>query len=263
MQNDSPFSFQNTLAFLNRNFGLLLLLAIFAVGGFFLGTLNAGGSLRKAKTSTTTAQPVAAGESVLSVANLVAYASDMGLKEDKIAKCIDSGDTADIVKTDMDGGTQAGINGTPGTIVVVDGVPAEIISGALPFEDWTDQNGDTQPGVNSIVGKYVDGSATVSPDPTAANMPAVTNDDHIRGNKDARIKLVEYSDFECPFCQRFHPTMQQVMDKYGDQVAWVYRHFPLSFHPEAQKAAEASECVAANGGDFWDYADTLFSVAGS
>lgn len=80
--------------------------------------------------------------------------------------------------------------------------------------------------------------------------------DHIRGNPDAAVSVIEYSDFECPFCARNHPTMQQIVDTYGDDVNWVYRHFPLAFHPNAQKAAEASEC-AAEEGKFWEMADML------
>ncbi|MBI2482641.1 DsbA family protein [Candidatus Uhrbacteria bacterium] len=86
----------------------------------------------------------------------------------------------------------------------------------------------------------------------------VTDDDHIRGNPNAKVTIVEWSDFQCPFCSRFHPTVRQAMSEYGDKVRWVYRHFPLeSIHPNARPAAEASEC-ASEQGKFWEYADKLF-----
>lgn len=96
-------------------------------------------------------------------------------------------------------------------------------------------------------------------------MKPVSSDDHIRGNPDAPVKIVEYSDTECPFCKRFHPTMQQVMDEYGkdNKVAWVYRHFPLDqLHQKARKEAEATECAAELGGNdkFWAYLDRLMEV---
>jgi len=111
--------------------------------------------------------------------------------------------------------------------------------------------------------------AAPSPSPTPAVPPQgavgtvepVTDADHVRGDLNkADIVLIEYSDFECPFCQRFHPTMQQVKDTYGDRVAWVYRHFPLSFHANAQPSAEAAEC-AGEQGKFWEYADKLFEMS--
>jgi len=83
--------------------------------------------------------------------------------------------------------------------------------------------------------------------------------DHIRGTKDAAITIVEYSDFQCPYCQQFHETMKQVMETYAGNVRWVYRHFPLeSIHPNARQAALGSEC-AAEQGKFWEYADATFS----
>lgn len=80
---------------------------------------------------------------------------------------------------------------------------------------------------------------------------------HIRGGKNAQVKLVEYSDFQCPFCARAHPTLQQILQEYGDKVSLEYRHYPLNFHPFAQKAAEASEC-AAEQGKFWQFHDYIF-----
>lgn len=91
-------------------------------------------------------------------------------------------------------------------------------------------------------------------------IPPVTDKDHILGSKNADVVLVEYSDFECPYCKRFHPTMQQVTKEYGSKVAWVYRHYPLGFHANAQKEAEATECANELGGNeaFWKYAEKIF-----
>lgn len=97
----------------------------------------------------------------------------------------------------------------------------------------------------------------------------VGSEDHILGNPDAPVVIVEYSDFECPFCKQFHYTMKQVMDKYGEsgQVAWVFRHFPLDqLHPvKARAEAVASECVSETGGPdiFWKFADRFFELTPS
>ena len=93
-----------------------------------------------------------------------------------------------------------------------------------------------------------------------AKMPPVTEDDNYLGASNPKVTLVEYSDFECPFCNRFHPTAKEIIANYGDEVALVYRHFPLSFHPLAQRSAEASECVAEQKGNdgFWKFADYIF-----
>jgi protein-disulfide isomerase len=101
------------------------------------------------------------------------------------------------------------------------------------------------------------------PAPVAGDVDPVTEEDHVRGDRQARIMLIEYSDLECPFCKRFHSTAQQVVDTYDGQVAWVYRHFPLvQLHSKAPKEAEATECVAELGGEdkFWSYVDKLFEV---
>lgn len=98
---------------------------------------------------------------------------------------------------------------------------------------------------------------------SADQVDKLRSDDHIKGDKNARVLLIEYSDLECPFCKRFHPTAQQIVDDYKGQVAWVYRHFPLTqIHSKAPKEAEATECaneLAGNDG-FWKFTDKLFEV---
>ncbi|MCF7815655.1 MAG: DsbA family protein [Candidatus Pacebacteria bacterium] len=95
----------------------------------------------------------------------------------------------------------------------------------------------------------------------------VTEKDHIQGNPNAPIMIVEYSDFECPFCKNFHETMTKIIAEYGKggKVAWVYRQFPLEqLHPNAPKIAAASECVANLGGNdaFWKFSDSIFDGRG-
>lgn len=102
----------------------------------------------------------------------------------------------------------------------------------------------------------------------AKGVKPVSGEDHIRGNANAPVKIVEFSDFECPYCKSFHASMKQVMNDYekDGKVAWVYRHFPLDqLHSKARKEAQAAECASELGGNkaFWAYADRLFEIAPS
>jgi len=85
----------------------------------------------------------------------------------------------------------------------------------------------------------------------SANSPA-------KGSPNAPIELIEFSDFQCPFCLRADPTVQQVLKTYGDRIRFVYRHYPLPNHPNARPAAEAAAC-ANEQGKFWPYHDRLFA----
>ncbi|MDO8572295.1 MAG: DsbA family protein [bacterium] len=123
---------------------------------------------------------------------------------------------------------------------------------------------------------YTSGKSGTIPKPVAEDgkkeevvkIPPVTAKDHILGNPDAPVVLVEYSDTECPYCKTFHPTVKQIMDQYGKdgKVALVYRHFPLdSIHPKARKEAEGAECANNLGGNdkFWAYMDRIFEITPS
>jgi len=101
--------------------------------------------------------------------------------------------------------------------------------------------------------------------PPSGDVPPPDQEDHYKGNPDAAVTLIEYSDFECPFCKRFHPTAKHALNEYEGQVNWVYRHFPLSFHVNAQKEGEAAECAGEIGGDevFWGYTDAIFKRTSS
>ena len=98
------------------------------------------------------------------------------------------------------------------------------------------------------------------------NLVSVTEKDHIIGDRNAELVIIEYSDTECPFCKTFHKTMKEVVQNYDGKVAWVYRHFPIAqLHSKASKEAEATECAAELGGNqaFWKYLDKIFETTNS
>lgn len=104
--------------------------------------------------------------------------------------------------------------------------------------------------------------------PGLENLKPITSEDHLFGNLSALVKIVEFSDLECPFCKRFHLTMKRIMDEYGrdNRAVWIYRHFPIEqLHSKAKKAAIASECANELGGNekFWAYLDRYFEVTPS
>jgi len=84
--------------------------------------------------------------------------------------------------------------------------------------------------------------------------------DHSRGPENAPVTLVEYGDFECPHCGAAYPVVAEVQQRFGDQLRFVFRHFPLTnVHPQAQAAAEASEWAAAQG-KFWELHDRIYQT---
>lgn len=128
-------------------------------------------------------------------------------------------------------------------------IAALIIGGAVIL---TKNNDNTSP--DNKVKKEAEVKISIRP---------ISGDDHILGSPNADIKLVEFSDTECPYCKMFHETMNKIADEYGKdgRVAWVYRQLPLdSLHSKARKEAEATECASELGGNakFWEYINTLY-----
>lgn len=174
---------------------------------------------------------------------------EIKINKSKFEACMEERTHKDRVQNDMEGGIAAGGNGTPFNIIMLkDGrTSASLSSGAQPPEVMKGLIDD------ALAGKLTDEKLKV---------PPISEKDHIRGNRDAEVVIIEYSDFQCPFCQRFHGTMNEVIKGYKpEQVAWIYRHFPLdTIHPNARPLAEASECATELGGPdkFWKFADVLF-----
>lgn len=105
-----------------------------------------------------------------------------------------------------------------------------------------------------VRGNKTNNGATVRP---------IDSTDHIWGDPKAPVKMIVYSDFECPFCAQFAATMKKIETEFFGKIAITFRHYPLAGHPDAKKAAEASEC-AGEEGKFWEMHDKLFAdnVAG-
>lgn len=96
------------------------------------------------------------------------------------------------------------------------------------------------------------------------NLAPASDKDHVRGDENAKLTWIEYSDLQCPYCKLIHPSLQKLISDYNGQIKWIYRHFPLSsIHPRANAAANAAECVAAAGGDaaFWKFVDEILSAS--
>jgi protein-disulfide isomerase len=122
----------------------------------------------------------------------------------------------------------------------------------------------------SGIGNSPSGTTVPSPVATAPTLATpgkirpVDETDYIKGNPNAPILIVEYSDYDCPFCKNFHETMARIMDEYGvgGKVGWVYRQFPIAqLHPNAERISQTALCVGELGGNdaFWTFTDLVFA----
>lgn len=176
------------------------------------------------------------------VKGLKDYAGKLGLDQNKFNSCLDSGDKASLVSKDLSDGSKAGVNGTPAFFV-----NGRLISGAVPFEQF-----------KTIIDEELNGSAAT----TITREKVEVGDLPVMGKESAKVTVIEFSDYQCPFCGRFYTqTEGQIKKEYVDtgKVKFYYRDFPLSqIHPGAQKGAEAARC-AGDQNKYWEFHDLVFT----
>ncbi|NNL86253.1 MAG: thioredoxin domain-containing protein [Myxococcales bacterium] len=134
-----------------------------------------------------------------------------------------------------------------------------LVAAALGF--WAGQGGGGDSAKLEEIDRKVAALAEAIGVELAAAEPAEINiaDSPVRGPEDAPVVMVEFSDFECPYCLRAHPTVQRVLEEYPDEVKLVFKHFPLSFHKNAVNAHRAV-LAAREQGQFWEMHDLIFEA---
>ncbi len=201
----------------------------------------------------------------LDATSLKKYAKDLGLNDKDFASCLDSGKYATAVSEDLKQGESLNVTGTPSFFI-----NGKFLGGAFPFEAFKDVIDKELAGTGSTNYKdyaqvlqqaYEQGKAF---DPTPKSV--AVGSAPVKGDANAKITIVEFSDFQCPYCARFFTqTYPQIEKDYIDtgKVKLVFKQFPIAaIHQYAQKAAEASLC-AKDQGKFWEYHDKLFLASGS
>jgi protein-disulfide isomerase len=214
--------------------------------------------------------------------DLEKYASEAGLNMTKFKAALDTNEHKSVIDADQQLARSLGASGTPSFFI-----NGRSLRGAQPFEAFKAVIDEELAKAKELVGKgtprsqlyakvtengasapkFVEGAgaapgaAPARPDENKIYEIAMPNDAPTKGNKRAKVVIQEFSEFQCPFCNRVLPQMKQVMEEYGDKVLVVWRNYPLPFHDKAQKAAEASHEVYEQGGSekFWAYHDELFA----
>jgi len=203
-------------------------------------------------------------ESPLSDENLISYAKELKLNEKDFKKCLDSGDQATVVTADAKEGAELGVQGTPGFFI-----NGRFLGGAFPLETFKEiidkelagEGSDLCSDYSKDLQQYCQDEQNQAFKPVA--VAVATGNAPVTGPSDAKVTIVEFSDFECPFCARAYATVKQIEQAYPKDVRIVYKYFPLTnIHPHAQKAAEAAVC-AQKQGKFWEMHDKMFQAQGA
>ncbi len=188
--------------------------------------------------------------------NFKALAEQLSLNQDDFDDCLDSGRHASTVEANATEGQAAGMTGTP--TFFFNGYPA---SGAIPFAGFEEIIGIVERGEleQTIANSIRQAQATPTPRPIV-DVPI--GDAPTKGEVDAPVTIVEYSDYQCPYCSRYVlQTMPRIMSEYVEtgQVRYAFKDFPLDFHTEAQLAAQAARCAGEQGA-YWEMHDQLFAL---
>jgi protein-disulfide isomerase len=181
-----------------------------------------------------------------------AYAKELKLDTKKFSACFTGGGKNGLVSADAQEGSSLGVQGTPGFFI-----NGRFLPGAFPFTAFKEVIDLELQGKGS--NKLTSYSDSLQQSGFIAEPKAVSvGNAPVKGPDNAVVTVVEYSDFQCPFCSRAKPTVEQVLKEYDGKVRVAYKHLPLvQLHPNAEKAAEAAEC-ARDQGKFWEMHDALF-----
>ena len=202
--------------------------------------------------------------------------ADIGGDGTKYAACIASGSKQAQVDAALQEASDHGFNGTPSFNVTREATgEAFPLVGAQPFDQFaslidtlvaggTPQTAQADPATqgNSGSGAIPFWATADGLKPDDAHPGLDMAGDFIRGNPAAKVIVIEFSDFQCPYCRSFKTNTEPTLDSTfveTDKVLWVFKHFPLNIHPQAEPAGVAAEC-AAEQGKFWEMNDLLFST---
>jgi len=240
-------------------YAVMAVIVIFSVY-LFLRVQNLEKKLASVGTGTAGTQQ-APTSSPLEVDKLKVYAKELKLDTSKFNKCLDSGEKVKQVAADTAYGQSVGVQGTPGFFI-----NGRFLAGAFPinfFKEIIDKEiagtgSDVCTDYSADLQKYCSDPQQKAFDPVAKQLN-VDNTPMI-GAANAKVTIVEFSDFQCPYCIRAYPTVEQVLKDYKNDVKFYFKQFPLTqLHPFAQKAAEASLC-AADQGKFWEWHNKIFDL---
>ncbi len=196
------------------------------------------------------------GELGLNKEAFLAYAERLSLDMDEFTACVEDNRYEAQVLADMEIAHSLGVEATP--TFFINGI---MLEGAYPFENFVQIIDAELSGTTDSGGSGQTGQGTPSPPQEVTRYEVeILDTDPTYGPEDAPITIVEFSDFECPYCQRhFDETYGVINDTYGEQIRYVFKHFPLtSIHPAAMSAHVASMCADEQDA-FWTFHDLLFS----